>query len=85
MSAHDEVREFVSGLLQRKGTVVPLEDETSLVAGGLLDSVDTTEIVVFLESRFGLDFGSIGFDQDWFETIASIVQLLEEGRGSPSA
>jgi acyl carrier protein len=85
MSLHDEVREFLSGLLQNKGADVDLGDDTSLVLSGLLDSVDTIEIVTFLESRYGLDFGDIGFDQDRFDNIASIIKLVEEGGKSPSA
>jgi acyl carrier protein len=85
MSLHDEVKKFVSGLLQRKGTFVDLGDDTPLVSSGLLDSVDTIDIVTFLESRYGLDFGDIGFDEDRFESLATIVQLVEESGKSPSA
>jgi acyl carrier protein len=85
MLLHDEVREFVSALLQQKGTDIRLDDETSLVLSGLLDSVDTIDIVTFLESRYGLDFAEIGFDQDRFDTIASIVQLVESKRDFPAA
>ena len=80
-----EVRKFVSGLLKRSGNAADFADDTPLVSSGMLDSADVVDIVTFLENRYGLDFEDIGFDQDRFDSIVSIVQLVEESRKNPAA
>jgi len=46
--------------------------------GGRLESIDGVEIVVFLESNFGIDFTKIGFDQTLIDSIDSIMALTEK-------
>jgi acyl carrier protein len=69
--------QFVEGLLRKKGDQNPFGDSESLILGGRLESIDAVEIVMFLENRFGLDFGAIGFDQGQIDSIDLIVSLVE--------
>jgi acyl carrier protein len=70
------VREFVQKLLNEKGDGAPFSDGEHLVTQGRLQSIDTVELVVFLEEKYGIDFGEIGFDQNQVESIESILALI---------
>jgi len=78
MSAQQQVREFVAALLARKGDTAAFDDEESLVSRGRLDSVDVMEIVLFLEDKFGLDFGDRGFNLDDYDSVSHILALLQD-------
>jgi len=72
------IREFLQGLLARKGDGQPFSDVSSLVLSGRLQSVDAVEIAVFLETEFGVDFATTGFDQERIDTVDAIAALVEE-------
>lgn len=71
----DEIRRFVSGLLDNKGANGELADDAPLLSSGRLDSIDVLEIVAFLETRYGIDFAERAFDPGDFDTIDSIAKL----------
>jgi acyl carrier protein len=77
------VREFLNNLLARKGDTQPFSDAASLLASGRLQSIDAVEIVVFLESRFGVNFAKIGFDEEKIDSVESIASLIEESVPRP--
>jgi acyl carrier protein len=70
------IREFVQNLLHKKGDRVAFSDSELLVARGRLQSIDTLDVLVFLEEKYGIDFGEMGFDQNQVESIDSIVELI---------
>lgn len=51
-----------------------------LVSSGLIDSLAIVQIVVYLESTYGIDFAASGFDPERLATITSILDLIEETR-----
>jgi acyl carrier protein len=51
-----------------------------LVSSGLIDSLAIVQIVVYLESTYGIDFAAGGFDPERLATITSILDLIEETR-----
>ena len=71
------IREFVQNLLSKKGDRGAFSDSEQLVARGRLQSIDTVEVVVFLEEKYGIDFGEIGFDQSQVESIDNIMALID--------
>ena len=71
------IREFVQNLLSRKGDRAAFSDSEQLVARGRLQSIDTVEVVVFLEEKYGIDFAEIGFDQSHVESIDNIMALID--------
>lgn len=71
------IREFIEGLLARKGDTRPFSDEASLFVSGRLQSVDAIELAVFLEEAFAVDFASTGFDQEMIDTVDAISALVE--------
>jgi acyl carrier protein len=71
------IRDFVQNLLSQKGDRAAFSDSEQLVARGRLQSIDTVQVVVFLEEKYGIDFGEIGFDQSQVESIDNIMALID--------
>jgi acyl carrier protein len=54
-------------------------DDEPLFAGGLgLDSIDALEIVVMLESEFGLKVKNESSAREHFRSVASLAQFVEQ-------
>jgi len=69
------IREFLQNLLTQKKDTRPFNDDTSLILGGRLDSIDTVELVLFLETAFGLKFGG-GLHREQLDTVNTIDALV---------
>jgi len=69
------IREFIQNLLRKKGDTRRFSDTDSLFASGRLASVDTLEVVLLLEEKYGLDF-SDGFDRDQVDSIDNVMALI---------
>jgi acyl carrier protein len=80
MSTRETVRERIKKILQQRHDEEPFADDESLVLSGRLDSLSVVELVAVLEEGWGLDFADIPFDQNLFDTVDSIVALLEESQ-----
>jgi acyl carrier protein len=79
MSQREQVREFLAGLLrQNQDDASSLSDSDSLVLSGRLTSLDVVDTLTFLEERFGFEMDPIDFDQKKFDSVNSIVAMLEE-------
>ena len=76
MDHNAEIREFFKGLLAIRHDRQPFTDSTSFFLSGRLSSVDAVELVVFLEEKYGIDFGEIGFDQSRIDSVEAIGSLL---------
>ena len=55
-----------------------LDDGDNLVDVGLIDSLAVLQIVLFLESEFGINFASTGVDPGRLYTVSSILDLIDE-------
>ena len=53
-----------------------LTDSTPLITGGILDSLATIKLVVFLEERFHIKIEAHETMADYLDTIADIAQLV---------
>ena len=54
-----------------------IADDDPLFAGGLgLDSIDALEIVVMLESEFGIKVKNEGSARDYFRSISTLAELV---------
>jgi acyl carrier protein len=54
-----------------------LESDAGLVDSGLIDSLALVEIVVYLETEYGMDFEERGLDPAELASIDSILDLIE--------
>jgi acyl carrier protein len=82
MNDRPVIREFIENLLSQKGDRAAFSDSEQLITRGRLQSIDTLEVVVFLEEKYEIDFGEIGFDQNQVESINNILALINGKRGS---
>lgn len=78
MTKHEQIRAFVQQLLLAKHDLVSLSDADPLLSSGRLSSFDIVSIAAFLEETFAVNFADVGFDQYKFESIDTIVEMLNE-------
>jgi acyl carrier protein len=52
----------------------------SLVTTGLIDSLATLQIVVYLETTYNINFASMGIDPERLASISGILDIIEEAR-----
>ena len=58
-------------------------DDEPLFQGGLgLDSIDALEIVVMLESEFGIKVKNEAAAREYFRSISTLAQLIHERSGA---
>ena len=61
-----------------------ISDDDPLFGGGLgLDSIDALEIVVMLESEFGIKLKNESSARDYFKSIASLADFVEQRLAQP--
>jgi len=53
-----------------------LTESTPLISGGILDSIATLKLVMFMEERFGVSFEPHEVDKENLDNLASIVRIL---------
>lgn len=53
-----------------------LTDTTPLITGGILDSIATIKLVLFMEEQFGIKVGAHETDPEYLDTLTSITQLV---------
>lgn len=53
-----------------------LTDSTPLITGGILDSLATIKLVVFLEERFQVQIQAHETMVDYLDTVSDIAQLV---------
>lgn len=82
MNADDrtEVRGFIAQLLIKQDDHADFGDEDSLIRSGRLDSLAVTQIVMFLESGYQVDFARIEFDPERLDSVSAILAVIEESR-----
>lgn len=54
-----------------------LRDDEPLVASGLIDSLATLELIMYLESQVGLRFAESGIQPESLRSVAAILDLIE--------
>lgn len=73
------IREFISKeLLQRN---VNLTDETPLIEDGYLTSLQTVDLVMFLNERFAVEIEPEDVNETQFRSLRTIAELVRAKRG----
>jgi acyl carrier protein len=60
-----------------------LADGTPLISGGILDSIATLKLVMFMEERFGVTFEAHEVNRELLDTLADIARLVASKKASP--
>lgn len=82
MNARAKLRDYVAARLRLAGDEGAFADSDGLFTSGRLDSLNTVQMVLFLESEFGIDFGTLGFDASQIDSIDAMMALIAE-QGQP--
>jgi acyl carrier protein len=70
------VKEYILGEFLPGESPDQLTDSTPLMTGGILNSLATLKLVMFLEERFKIELQSHETDADHMNTIADIASLV---------
>ena len=54
-----------------------LTETTPLISGGILDSIATLKLVMFMEEQFGVSFAPHEVDKENLDDLTRIVRLLQ--------
>ena len=58
-----------------------LTEATPLITGGILDSIATLKLVLFIEEQFGVTLQAHEADAEHLNTLADIAQLIRSKKG----
>ncbi len=72
-----KLREFIRETLAEVGDHHDFADDSSLFASGRLTSLSMTQLVVFLENTSDIDFASVGFDVELFDSVNDIAAFID--------
>jgi acyl carrier protein len=72
----DTIRSYILDEFLPGENPAALTDSTPLITGGILDSLATIKLVVFLEERFKVQIQAHETMVDYLDTIADIAQLV---------
>jgi acyl carrier protein len=70
------MRTYLTQRLRMKGDGAPLRDDDLLFTSGRLDSLDAVEIIMSIETDYGINFSDIGFDLTRLDSIEAIAELV---------
>jgi acyl carrier protein len=73
----DTIKEYVLKEFLPGENPSELTDSTPLITGGILDSLATLKLVVFLEERFQIKIQAHETMVDYLNTISDIAQLVD--------
>jgi acyl carrier protein len=79
MDREQAKRELVSFLRTIQRPDYPhgqIDEESSLIESGLIDSLALLQIVTYLEETYNMDFREIGFDPAQLRSVGSILDLI---------
>ncbi len=80
MDARDTLRKYFAEELDHAKAVANLKDDDSLLAKGILDSLEILKLTTFIEETFGFVVGDEELVPENFETLASLGRFIEEKR-----
>ena len=77
------INDYISREIVQDQAVLPLSNDTSLLTGGILDSLSLLRLVVFLQDRFQLTVDDTELLPENFDSVNAICAYLrarEPGR-----
>ena len=78
MQNREGIRNFIqTEILNTKTRKLTMKDEDSIVKSGLVNSMAIVEIINYLETNFGINIADGQISIDDFDSIDSIVKLVE--------
>jgi acyl carrier protein len=72
----ESIREYVLREFLPGESPATLTDETPLISGGIIDSIDAVKLIIFLESEFDLTVEAFDMDVDHLDTIEALASFV---------
>jgi acyl carrier protein len=76
-SNRERLLSFLDGIRRPDKPISAIGDDDNLVAVGLIDSLAVLEIIMFLETEFGVDFSVTDVDPTRLMSIPSILDVID--------
>ncbi len=70
------INEVVISMLADRGKPAEIDSNEAIFTSGLLDSLAATELMMALESEYGVDLADADFDISQLDTIAELETLV---------
>jgi acyl carrier protein len=70
------INDYISTELVQDASLLPLGDATSLLETGILDSLATLRLVVFVKERFGITVDEADLIPENFDSVDAICAYL---------
>ncbi|TPW17051.1 MAG: Uncharacterized protein FD130_812 [Halothiobacillaceae bacterium] len=68
---------FLATIWRSDTPIHTIDEQTSLIDAGLIDSLAILQIITFLESEFKIDFFSTDTDPTQLDSVAAILDLIK--------
>ena len=68
---------FLRTIQRPEHALESVDEETSLITAGLIDSLAVLSIVAYLETTYSIDFAEIGVDPGELSSIRGILDLID--------
>lgn len=75
-SAKARIKDFIMAEFLPGEDPAELTDETPLISGGILDSIATLKLVMFIEETWGVSFQPHEVDKENLDTLNRVLRLL---------
>lgn len=75
------VNDFISKELVQDASLLPLDNATSLLDSGILDSLSLLRMVVFIQQRFGIAVDDVDLVPENFDSVNAICAYLRARDG----
>lgn len=76
-TAKQEVKDYIMSEFLPGESPDELTDDTPLISGGILDSIATLKLVMFMEETYGVNFEPHEVDKENLDSLALIDRLLQ--------
>jgi len=73
----DQVKQYILRTFLPGENPDELTEKTPLISGGILDSIATLKLVMFLEETFGISLEAHEADREHLDTLADITALVK--------
>ena len=72
------IQDVVKSMMAARGNTQEITKDEPIFTSGLLDSLAATELMMTLESDFGIDLADADFDISKLDTLADLEDLIGE-------
>ena len=76
MDTRERIREFILSDLVTDGKDETIQDDDSLIASGVIDSMGIINLLGFVEEKFSIEISSDELLPENFETLSTITDLV---------